>query len=96
MLNNLYPDQHHPDLYFEDGNIVFSALTKDGQRHYYRVHRGYLARHSPVFEDMFAIPPLMESDTEELKESYDGVVHVQSPDTAEDISSFFGVLYDPL
>ncbi|KAJ3480955.1 hypothetical protein NLI96_g7993 [Meripilus lineatus] len=48
---------------------------------------------------MFAIPPLLE-DSEDpskgFKESYDGVVHIQAPDTAEDIESFLGVLYDPL
>lgn len=92
----LFPKQHHPDLYFEDGNIVFSAPSKNGQQQYYRVHRGYLARHSPVFADMFAIPPLKERDTDELKETYDGVVHVESPDSAEDVASFLGVLYDPL
>ena len=95
-MTQLFPDQHHPDLYFEDGNIVFSAFTERGQRQYYRVHRGYLARHSPVLADMFAIPPLKEIETDELKETYDGVVYVQSPDSAEDIASFLSVLYDPL
>ncbi|CAL1694553.1 unnamed protein product [Somion occarium] len=89
--------QHHPSLYFEDGNIVFSALTKNDEvRHYFRVHKAILARYSPVFNDMFAIPPLREGETDEAKESYDGVVHVQTPDTAEDVASFLGVLYDPL
>ena len=93
----LYPEQHHPTLYFDDGNVVLSAIAKDGRRRYFRVHQSVLCRHSPIFEEMFQIPPLREDTPEhEIAESYDGVLHIQMPDTAEEVDSLIGVLYDPL
>ena len=93
-------EEHHQDLYFDDGNVVLSSLKRNGTtRVYFRVHRSILCRHSPVLAEMFAIPPLLddsEDPSKGFKESYDGVVHIQAPDTAEDIESFLGVLYDPL
>lgn len=92
-----YPEQHHPTLYFDDGNVVLSALTKDSQCCYFRVHQSVLCRHSPVFEEMFQIPPLREDSPEhEIAELYDGVLHIQMPDSAEELGSLIGVLYDPL
>ncbi|KAL6307685.1 hypothetical protein BKA93DRAFT_727017 [Sparassis latifolia] len=92
------PEQHHPTLYFDDGNVVLSALSReDGSRQYFRVHQSILCRHSPVLADMFAIPPLKASYSEDIiAETYAGVVHVQMQDSAEDLASFLGVLYDPL
>lgn len=93
-------DQHHPTLYFSDGNVVLSAVAQDRRRQYFRVHQSILCRHSAVLSDMFAIPPLTRSEAELVKgipsETYAGVVHVQMQDTAEDLASFLGVLYDPL
>lgn len=89
-------ERHHPELYFEDGNVVLSACARDGVRRYYRVHRSILCIHSPVMADMFKIPPLRDSGPgHEIVETYDGVLHIQMPDTAEDIESFLQVLYDP-
>lgn len=92
-----YPEQHHPTLYFEDGNVVLSGEGKDG-RCYFRVHQSVLCRHSPTFADMFAIPPLTEEgpDGSQIAETYSGVLHIQMPDSAEDLGSLLGVLYDPL
>ncbi|KIP11099.1 hypothetical protein PHLGIDRAFT_83859 [Phlebiopsis gigantea 11061_1 CR5-6] len=92
-----YPEQHHPTLYFDDGNVVLSALNKDRERCYFRVHQSVLCRHSSVFSDMFGMPPKREPTPEgELSESYDGVVHIQMPDSAEEVASLIDVLYDPL
>lgn len=89
----VYPELHHPDLYFEDGNVVLSALNGSGDRSYFRVHKSILCKHSPVFEQMFMLPPLTEED--KVVETYDGVPAVDMPDSAEDVGSFLGVLYDP-
>lgn len=91
------PEQHHSTLYFEDGNVVLSALDKDGQRCYFRVHQSVLCRYSPIFEEMFQIPPLRgEGPEHAIVEVYDGVLHIQMPDSADELGSLIGVLYDPL
>lgn len=46
---NLKPDD---DFWFEDGNIVLIARDIE-----FRVYKGILAKHSPVFQDMFSLPP---------------------------------------
>lgn len=92
----LYPDQHHTTLYFEDGNVVLSAVDKRDTRCYFRVHRSILCRYSPVFQEMFMLPPLTEEGPEKkIAELYDGVLEVQMADSAEDVDSFLSVLYDP-
>ena len=82
-------DDRHPTLYFEDGNVVLSAIeTKTQRRRYFRVHRSVLCRHSLVLADLFTIPPLRdESSSHAIVEVYDGVLHVQMPDSAEDLES---------
>ncbi|PCH34156.1 hypothetical protein WOLCODRAFT_22496 [Wolfiporia cocos MD-104 SS10] len=93
------PDEQHPTLYFEDGNVVLSALSQeDGSRQYFRAHKSILSKHSHVLADMFVLPPLMvHSGSQNVPlETCDGVVHVQMPDSAEDLASFLEVLYDPL
>ncbi|KAI0785333.1 hypothetical protein BC629DRAFT_1516332 [Irpex lacteus] len=88
---------HHPTLYFDDGNVVLSALDAKGRRVYFRVHRSVLVRHSPILSDLFEIPPLRnEGPPHDVKEVYDDALHISMPDSAEDIESFLKVLYDPL
>lgn len=89
MQRAYFPDQHHPSLYYSDGNVALSARGQDGSVQYFRVHHSVLSRHSPVLADMFAMPPMQD-------ETYDGALHVRMPDNAEDLASFLGVLYDPL
>ncbi len=91
-------DERHPTIYYDDGNVVVSGLTQRGARQHFRVHKSILARHSPVLADMFAIPPLLAPGgcQTRLAESYDGVVHVQMPDSAEELISFLNMFYDPL
>ncbi|KAF7791232.1 hypothetical protein EIP86_002246 [Pleurotus ostreatoroseus] len=89
-------EQRHPSLYFDDGNVVLSAVTKDDIRLHFRVHRSILCAHSPILANMFAIPPLHHEDPSKgIVEVYDGAVHIQMPETAEDLESFVSVLYDP-
>lgn len=95
---SVFTDQHHPTLYYEDGNVVLSAF--DGtlsSRRYFRVHRSILCRYSPVLADMFSLPPLRkEGPGHAIAEMYDGALHIQMPDSAADIESMLNVLYDPL
>ncbi|TDL15568.1 hypothetical protein BD410DRAFT_853551 [Rickenella mellea] len=47
---NPFPDrQRHPNLWFEDGNIVLSTNLS-----IFRVHRGLLSLNSPVFANMLS------------------------------------------
>ncbi|OCH96197.1 hypothetical protein OBBRIDRAFT_787655 [Obba rivulosa] len=90
-------DCHHPTLYYDDGNVVLSATSSSGHRSFFRVHRSVLCRHSSVLAEMFTIPPLtIDGRPDALAETYDGVLHVQMPDRAEDLASYLGALYDPL
>ncbi|KAI0756246.1 hypothetical protein C8Q80DRAFT_1243988 [Daedaleopsis nitida] len=92
--------ERHPSLYYDDGTVVLSGLTQDRHRQYFRVHKSILARHSPVLADLFALPPLLAPNPGSSKtlfaEAYDGVVHVQMPDSAEELASFLNMFYDPL
>ena len=89
--------ERHPTLYYDDGTVVLSGLTLDGFRQHFRVHKSILARHSQVLADLFALPPLLAHGSKtEFAESYDGVVHVQMPDSVEELSSFLNMFYDPL
>ena len=73
------------ELWMNDGNIVVIAGGTA-----FKVHRGVLARQSPVFRDMFAIP-LPPSDG---KNTVDGspVVHVS--ETPEDFRYLLKAFYD--
>ncbi|KAJ6509160.1 hypothetical protein C8R47DRAFT_1004104 [Mycena vitilis] len=48
------------ELWFEDGNIVIQAGNSK-----YRVYRGVLAAHSPVFADMISLPQPADSEVVE-------------------------------
>ncbi|KDQ58295.1 hypothetical protein JAAARDRAFT_177496, partial [Jaapia argillacea MUCL 33604] len=76
--------------YFEDGNIVTSALKKDGKKVVYRVHGSVLKLHSDIFADMFTLP----AGAANLN-LHDGVPQVHLPDLAEDIGQLLKVPYDP-
>ncbi|PIL31451.1 hypothetical protein GSI_06152 [Ganoderma sinense ZZ0214-1] len=89
--------ERHPTLYYDDGNVVLSGYTQDGELQYFRVHKSILSRYSPVLADMFSIPPLLvKGSRTQIAESYDGVVYVQMPDSAEELTSFLTMFYDPL
>nr|GAT49300.1 predicted protein [Mycena chlorophos] len=72
------------DLWFDDGNIVLQAGLVQ-----YKVYRGTLARHSPVFQDMLAFPQPAEPELVE------GLPLVTLPDDAEDFTPFLRALFDP-
>jgi hypothetical protein len=57
-LNPSLVEAEHKDskFYIEDGDIVLSAKDREKCTTYFRLHRNTLARHSPIFADMFAMP----------------------------------------
>jgi hypothetical protein len=78
------------DIYFEDGNLVISAKNgTDGDIVYFRVHKSILGKHSPVFKDMYSVPPPQEV------EQHDGVPLVHVHDDAGALRSFLKAIYDP-
>ncbi|OSD06220.1 hypothetical protein PYCCODRAFT_1442967 [Trametes coccinea BRFM310] len=89
--------ERHPTLYYDDGTVVLSALMEGGSRQYFRIHRSILCRHSPIMADMFAMPPLLaKGSSSRIAETYDGVVHVEMQDSADELESFLTMFYDPL
>jgi hypothetical protein len=73
----------HPGLCFRDGNI---ALLAGGC--YFLLHRGFLARHSPVLAHAFQIHDGNCSD------HFRGQPVIEMQDSAEDMAFFLLALYD--
>ncbi|KAJ7141502.1 hypothetical protein C8R44DRAFT_604575 [Mycena epipterygia] len=80
---------HDPDFYIEDGNIVLSAKDSENYTTYFRLHRSILMKHSPVFADMFNMPPPSTTD------QYDGVPLAEMSDDADVLRDFIALLYEP-
>ena len=88
-IERLVDSVRDPNFYADDGNIVLSALDMGMCTIYFRLHRSLLVRHSPVFADMFTMPP------PPLAETYDGIPLVQMSDDADALRTFIALLYDP-
>ncbi|KAI0703096.1 hypothetical protein C8Q76DRAFT_801946 [Earliella scabrosa] len=75
------PQAHKKDeeFWFEDGNIILVAADIK-----FRVYRGLLAAHSPVFHDMFSLPqPATRTDADACHDDTCPVVHLT--DAPEDL-----------
>ncbi|KDR83241.1 hypothetical protein GALMADRAFT_113452 [Galerina marginata CBS 339.88] len=72
------------DFWFEDGNVVLQAQSKQ-----FRVHRSVVARHSTVFRDMFSLP---QPEGDDL---LDGCPIVHVTDASKDWEKLFTILYNP-
>ena len=98
------PVQHHPLLYFPDGDVILSAQTAIPfhglcytEPQYaspivllFRVHKAILGHHSPAFKNMFLDATASAEDT------YDGASVVPMiGDRAEDLAQLLTYLYDP-
>lgn len=95
----------HPELYFEDGNLVIqvaiifhregrSLTVKQVEDTLFNVHRSILIRHSVVFSDIFALPkPVpgtsVEGSSDEFPLQFPGISSV-------DFERFLWILYPPL
>ncbi|KAF5340604.1 hypothetical protein D9611_007347 [Ephemerocybe angulata] len=73
------------DIWFRDGNMI---LQTEGTQ--FKVHQGFLEKHSSVFADMFSFPQ-PEGDEESIVE---GCHVVQIYDAPEDIELLLLALYD--
>lgn len=80
--------QKYDELWFDDGSIVL-AVVDNGTRHIFKVHKSLLAKHSPVFRDMFTLPCPTSDET------YEGLPVVAMPDSFRDLCDLLRVLYDP-
>lgn len=80
---------HHPNLYFPDGGIILSAMN-DQERVFLCVHRFILSHHSPIFQDMLALP-----FNAQINELYEEIPVVTMPDTYEDLVRLVTILYAP-
>ena len=84
------PSIDDDDLCFEDGNLVVSANNRtNGDLVFFRVHKSILGKHSPVFKDMYSVPPPQDVD------QHNGVPLVHVHDDANDLRHFLKAIYDP-
>ena len=84
---------HDANFYLADGDLaVYSAVSQDDAATVtvFRVHKGILAFHSPVFRDMLALPTHPTG-----QEMHDGAPLVRVTDTAEELHALLAALYDP-
>ncbi|KAH8826498.1 hypothetical protein DL96DRAFT_1608158 [Flagelloscypha sp. PMI_526] len=72
------------DLWFEDGNLIVRA----GGR-LFKVYRGILAAQSPVFSDMFSLPPTHD------QEILDGCPLVELLDDPDSVEFFLRAVLEP-
>ncbi|RPD69734.1 hypothetical protein L226DRAFT_442891, partial [Lentinus tigrinus ALCF2SS1-7] len=78
-----------PDLWFDDGNVVFIA-----QQTGFRVHRGALSRHSETFRNMFSVPQPANCESQASFEEMDGCPVVRVTDTSYDFKHLLRAVYD--
>jgi BTB/POZ domain len=72
--------------WFDDGNIILQAESK-----LFKVHRGVLAKHSNVFQDMFSLPQPPNQPTAE----HEGCPSVMLADSELDVHHFLNAIYSP-
>lgn len=72
-----------PELWFDDADVVFQAGAK-----LFRVYPGLLSARSPIFRDMFSVPPPPKNDSEV---DYT-LIHLQ--DDAMDVYYLFQAIFD--
>ncbi|KAI0085472.1 hypothetical protein BDY19DRAFT_449067 [Irpex rosettiformis] len=78
--------QKHPDLWFEDGNVVLIAGTTG-----FRVYRGLLVRQSDVFRDMFSLP---QPSSLPIEDTYEGCPLVcLRHDDADELAKVLTIIY---
>ncbi|KAF9071185.1 hypothetical protein BDP27DRAFT_1291582 [Rhodocollybia butyracea] len=92
------------DPWFEDGNIILvpqedpeSSESASEARLGFRVHRGVLARHSEVFQDMFELPQpdtLDDNDNDNEVSWYEGCQVISMYDIPIELSNLVKALYD--
>ena len=75
------------DIWFDDGNIILQAGG-----YQFRVYRGLLARHSPVFRDMFAMPQPPGNSSPTAQTDDCPIIHLA--DSADDVRFMLTKLFN--
>jgi BTB/POZ domain len=78
---------NHVSLYFNDGNITLLAPQSQNRYLAFRVHRSMLSRISPVFEGLFSIPAVDET------EKYEGTPVMYMMDRADALQRLLQLVY---
>ncbi|KAI5117801.1 hypothetical protein M0805_004561 [Coniferiporia weirii] len=90
----------HPTLYFDDGNIILSAVSStqnqqknqtDAQTLLFRVHKSLLKERSVIFRDMLELPEVPSG----VNEIHDAVPVVRMPDSAKEVEDMLKIFYRP-
>ena len=82
--SHLRVQQRHPEIWFNDGNIVLVAGDSEIA---FRIYRGLLDAQSTVFSDLFA------SSTSSPDETFDGCPVVYLSDSPNDLVHLLRVLH---
>lgn len=75
--------QRHPDLWYEDGNVVLVTPST-----IFCVYHGMLAKHSPLFQTEKVMPK------DNLNKGFEGKPVVNMHDDPEDLAHFLTAIYD--
>lgn len=76
---------NHPDLYFEDGNVILRC-----ERTLFCVHRSLISKHSEIFRDLFG------SETKKPQEFFRGCLFIPLDDDVNDMETLLNTIYDGL
>lgn len=85
MVHETADSKEHLDPWFDDGNIILVAEGKC-----FKVYRGMLSLHSPIFKDMFSCPQPV--DQEEMDGEGCPVIHLQH-DSASEVQHVLRALF---
>ena len=99
LPNSQFSNLIRTDFWFNDGNIILIA-----QNAAFKVHKGQLARHSEVFNDLFSLPqpsnpppsPSLQTSSGTADDLIDGCPFVILQDSPSDVFYFLSALYDGL
>ncbi len=75
----------HPDLWWEDGNVILVAENSG-----FKVHRSVVSRRSSVLKDMFSLPAFGAQVT------FEDIPIVHLSDDPEELAYFLDAMYNGL
>ncbi|KAL0947482.1 hypothetical protein HGRIS_013587 [Hohenbuehelia grisea] len=84
MPDDNTPPARHPELSFDDANVIFVASDSPIQ---FYLHKGVVSAHSSVFAEMFTMPVPADAET------HNGLPIVRLPDEYADLEVFFQFMY---